>query len=464
MNKAFLFDNISLSVGGKSIFSGISMAAERGEILAVCGPGSSHMPYLANLLSRCYDAPYSLTGQLFIDGADVERLNEEEMRFFRMMNVAVLPSVKPDTSLRMSVQKYILLPFREGVKKTSHDIMTDAKRIMELLGTGNPERILRKKMSALSTKDLRAVMYAAALATDPAVAVFFADAEDMTAQEVEDLYMLLIKVAKIKNIALLFLTADLPLARRYGEKVYVAKQDKLFLLDGTANPYVQFLEEAAEMKPLTLPPAGEKELLTAASVVPARKMKRMYFTLHSGEILVLPQRNGLSVFSGKHRPVSGRLTVGRVSIRKSKAFRKGVFPISASMLFPPAHTIDAVLRAFALRPSTRLSTAQIYMNLGLLPDYGKMAVPQGSVYETLRLGLICAAAAEAPLLLVSDIDQIPSATDRYEILTLLSAVCQQTGAGALVFSDREGVQRAVGTLLDPKARLSASLEEAVPLA
>ncbi|MBE7062480.1 MAG: hypothetical protein E7390_01650 [Ruminococcaceae bacterium] len=448
MHKALKLEDLYLRIGGQQMLSEVNMEVLPGEIVSICGTSGSHMDALVNLLTRTYDAPYTLTGHLFVDGAETERLPDEEMRFTRMMGVAVLPAVSEKLALRMTVQKYILLPFKESVKKTPHEILTDAKRIMQLLGVANPERIFRQRMSSLHIKDLRAVLYAAALATDPAVAVAFADGADLSPHEADELYTLLIKVCKIKNIALLLLTGDIGFARRYGEQVYIAKNDRIIQLDGVTHPYLQYLEDAVAMRTLSFPEHGETPLLTALNAVPARGMQSLAFTLHRGEILAFPCKNGIPVFSGRKSPVSGSLQADGLDIRKHKLYKKGIMPVFAGMAMPPVDTCDDAVSAYAVRPSQRMNTDQLYSSLGLSVDYGRTPIRTDNVYETLRLGIVCACVAETRLILLSDIDLLSSAADRYDILSLLSAVCARTGAGALVFSGRTDVLHAAGAHFD----------------
>jgi len=445
MHKSLLLEDLHLRIGGRQIFSEVNLEATKGEIISVCGTSASNIRYFVNLLTRTYAAPYTVTGKLIVDNAEIERLTDEEMRFARMMNIAVLPTAAEGASLRMSVQKYITLPYKESVKKSTHEIITDAKRIMQLLGITDPERVMHKPMRALHIKDLRAVLYAAALSTDPAVAIAFTDAPDMSPHEADELYTLLIKVCKIKNITLLLLTSDIHFARRYGEQVFIARHDRIFPLEGAAHPYLHFLESAAEMRALSLPENGESVRLTAANAVPARGMQSLDFVLHSGEMLAFACKNGISVFSGKRSLVSGSLLMDGVSIKKNKNYQSGVMPIFAAMPCPPAGTADEVVCAYTVRPSQRLGTAQIYTSIGLPADYGKTPIEKKNIFETLRLGIACAAAAEAKIILLSDIDLLPSLADRYEILTLLSAVCNHTGAAALVFSNSTDVLHAAGT-------------------
>ena len=460
MDKALILKDLYLRVGNRQIFSELNMEVSPGEIVAICGTSGSHMHALVGLLTRTFDAPHSISGQLFLDNAETQRLSDEEMRYARMMSVAILPKIEDRYSLHMSVQKYILLPFKDIVKKTSHEILTDAKRIMKLLGIGDPERILRRRMSSLSVKDFRATLFAAALSTVPAVAVAFTDCADLSPAETDELYALLIKVCKIKNIALLLLTSDIQFARKYGEQVYIAKQDRMLCLDETIHPHLRYLEDASLMRPLSLPPKSEDVVLTATNFVPVRNMQSLNFSLHKGEIIGIPCTTGRTVFAGLRRPVSGKLSVNSLSIHKYSVYKKSIMSVSADMTPPPVCTCDQAVCAYAARPSQRLSTETLYASLGLPADYGCTPVCSGSVYETLRLGLVCAAIAESSIILLSDIDLLPTDADRYDILMLLSAVCQHTGAGAICFSGRTDVLGAIGSPLT--ASLPATENETLP--
>lgn len=446
MTKALHIRDLYLRHGGQQIFSELSLEAERGEIIAVCGTEGSHKSYFVNLLTRSYSAPYTLTGELFVDGAEIEKLSDEDLRFARMMNIAILPDTCDAEALDMTVLKYITLPYREKVKKTVHEIITDTKRIMQLLGVANPERVFNTRMSALHIKDLRAALYAVALATDPAVAIAFADAPDMSPNEADELYTLLIKVCKIKNITLLFLTADIHFATRHGEKTFIMENDRLYSLDdASSHPHLQFLTAATEMRTLFLPAPGDEALLSALHAVPMRGMQSLAFTLHKGEILGVACSEGAAYFAGNRRLISGSIQYKNVPIQKKKDYIQNIFSVHADMPLLPVHSAEESILAYTARPSQRKNLSQIYTSVGLSSDYGKTPTPPKSLFEVLRLGLVCAAVCTPEIIFLSDIDFLPSAADRYEILTLLAAVCEQTGAAALVFSDNTAVLHALGT-------------------
>ncbi len=445
MDKALHIKDVYLRTEGRQIFSELNIEARRGEILTVCGTSASHMQQLVPLLTRTVPEPYTITGTLRVDGVEIERLPEEEMRFARMMNIAVLPGCEAARALHIPVHKYITLPFKESVKKSVHEIVTDTRRVMQLLGVTDPERIMRKNISALSVKDLRAVLYAAALATDPAVAIVHADAPDMSPTESDELFTLLIKVCKIKNIALIMLTSDILFAKKYGEQVFLAKHDRILPMEGAAHPYLHFLEKAARMETLSPSEHGDAVLLSAVNAVPMRGMQSLDFALHPKELLAFACNKGIPVFTGKKGLVSGSLLSMGVPFKKNKAFLKKILPVYAGMPLPPSETVDMALDAYAIRPSQRLSKEQLYTELGLPADFGKLPLSEISLFDTLRLGLLLGAISEARLILLADLEHLVSPADRYEILTLLSAVLEKSGAGALVFSNNTDVLHAAGT-------------------
>lgn len=445
MDKALNIKDVYLRADGRQIFSELNLEAVRGEIISICGTSASHMHQLIPLLTRTVPEPYTLTGALLVDGAEIERLPEEEMRFARMMNIAVLPDCREANSLHMSVQQYITLPFKESVKKTVHEIVTDTRRVIQLLGVPDPDRIMRKNISTLSVKDLRAVLYATALSTDPAVAILRADAPDMSPTEADELFSLLIKVCKIKNIALILLTSDITFAKKYGEQVFLAKHDRIIPIDGAPHPYLHFLEAAKKLQTLSPAECGDTVLLTAVNAVLMRGMQSLDFSLHQGEIMAFSCDKGIAAFTGKKRPVSGSLLTMGQPLKKNKAFLKKTLPIYAQMPLPPVETVDTAMDAYAIRPSQRLSKEQLYKDLGLPADFGKLHLCGISVFDTLRLGLLLGAISEAKLLLLTDLEMLDSPADRYEILSLLCAISEKTGAGALVFSNNTDVLHAAGT-------------------
>ncbi len=466
MDNVLLLDGVSLRVGPKKIFTDLTISVERGEVVAICGSSSSTISYLTPLLCQSLEKKSALSGTVLVDGTDIQRLSSEEMRFFRMMNLAVFPDVSTLVLPDISVKKYLLLPFKEGVKKTEQAILSDAKRIMQLFGIPSPDQILGKKLSALDSVKLQAVLVASAFSTDPSLGIFHANTLGISDKETDDFYTLLIKIAKIKNMGLVLLTPDIQFARKYAEKIYIAKYDKVFPVEGAIHPYQHELEAAASLQPLSMTPKSDSVLLKAEGFIDVKKKRAMHFVLHPGEIHRVPASVSTAFFTGKKRPYKGSLSTSTAMLYKNKAYKKRVFSVSSSILFPPAKTTEEAARAYGARPTVSMSVTQITASLGLPFDYGKSPMPT-CVFETLRLGLLCGAMAESKVVLLSDLDKVESTLDKYELLTLLKHICEFNGGCGVVFSDSEEIKQMLSAAPQIKMDIPENTvpeEDAVPIA
>ncbi|HEY7396891.1 MAG TPA: ABC transporter ATP-binding protein, partial [Gaiellaceae bacterium] len=75
---AVRFEAVHFSYGtGSEVLSGIDLALEPGEVVAVCGPTGAGKSSLLNLLPRFYDPT---SGRVLVDGIDVRELKLDELR------------------------------------------------------------------------------------------------------------------------------------------------------------------------------------------------------------------------------------------------------------------------------------------------------------------------------------------------------------------------------------------------
>ena len=433
MDKALTLKDVSFQKGNRQIFSNVNLEIGRGEITALLGAPSGNIGCFEDLLLRKTDAADSIIGSIILDAAETEKLSHEALRFLRMVNIGILPKNASAGTLRMTVQSYLLLPFRESIKKTKREILLDAKRIMELIGIHNTESILKKKMNRLSENDLRAVLYAAALSTDPAVALCYADI-NISPEEKEALFKVLIKVCKIKNIALILLTGDAEFAKKYGEKVYLLQKNNIL-----PYTYDDFLENAARMHPISKNAITTEEVIRASHIKPSKRNEKTDFTLYKREIIPLSMDRGLPLFLGKKKPYRGNIYADNIALPRNKSFRKQIMHVSGKFQFLPAKTVGPLLSQFAKRPSLKEDMGRILDFLPLPEGFTDRPACCSTLFETLFLGLLCAAMSESKLILLSDMDSLSQKTEKYELLTLLSAICERTGAGAVVFSEDKDV-------------------------
>ena len=439
MDKALVLKNVSFRSSNRTIFTDLNLEVDRGEVLAICGTPSGNLCKFEDLLLRNFGDRDFTEGSIIIDAAETEKLPYDSLRFLRMVNIGVLPKNASVGNLKMTVRTYLLLPFRESIKKSERDIILDAKRIMELLGVSDTEAILQKKVSRLSPNDLRAVLYAAALSTDPAVALCHADI-NMADDEKESFFTLLIKICKIKKIALILLTTDTSFAKTFGERVYCLQNTCIV-------PYTSdaFLDSAAAMLPIEKNEKSNEDVIRVSHIKATRQDEKLDFTLYKKEVVSLSIKKGELLFLGKRKPFRGNIYAENIALQRNKNFQKSIMHVTERFPFVPVEKVGDLLAAFSKRPSLKEDMGRILDFLPLPDGFAEKPLKPESLFETLYLGLLCAAMSEAKLILLSDIDLLTQKAEKYELITLLSAICKRTGAAAVIFSCDDAVHKIVSS-------------------
>lgn len=446
MSKAIFAENVSVKIGNRTVLSDINMTVERGSVCAVCGGEDSGKEYLVNMLLRRYSDKYKLTGKLMVDGVETELLAENDMRYTRMLNIGVLPKeIKADASKYMSGKSYITMPFGEKIATGKKEILIDAKRLLDIMEIKNPDALLRKRTAAMSKKELRAVYYAAALATSPAVLVSYGPEEGMSEGETDELFRLVIKICKIKNIALLVLTESASFAERYCEEILFLKNGKLTSPQNNQDEYDLFRECENTLK--VKRGVAEDELLWQATNLITQKKAGMplNISLHSGEITAIysskPEATA-KILCGEQKPLSGEILCGGQKICKVKRNQRGVFVLwdSVAKSFHADKSAKEVVSCFAGVGKKADRSLAVYNAITLSGlGAGKSDVLAGELntISGMKLGIACAVAAGSKILIVSGIEKLKRISQN-EILESISAVCAEKKMCAIIVSsDRE---------------------------
>lgn len=263
----------------------ISFDIPRGQTLALVGESGSGKSVSAMSVLKLLPYPKAShpEGEIFYDGQDLINLDENKMRSLRGDKISVIFQ-EPMTSLNPlhSIQKQI------GETLMLHRGMTGKaarERILELLnlvGIPEPEKRLNSFPHELSGGQRQRVMIAMALANDPELLI--AD-EPTTALDVtiqEQILELLTELQQKLGMAILLITHDLNIVRRYahhvcvmfqGEMVESANTDQLF--KAPTHPYTRKLLDA---EPSGLPsPVAENSPL----ILSTEKLK-IWFPVKKG--------------------------------------------------------------------------------------------------------------------------------------------------------------------------------------
>jgi microcin C transport system ATP-binding protein len=252
---------------------GVSFSVARGEKFALVGESGSGKTVTAlSLLRLAGDA--RLSGRVRLGGRDLAALSEREMRGVRGAEVAMIFQ-EPMTALNplypVGDQIAETLTLHEGASRTA--ARARAIELLELTGIPEPQRRVDSYPHELSGGQRQRAMIAMALACSPSLLI--AD-EPTTALDVtiqRQIVELLDDLQRRIGMAVLLITHDLPLVRRFADRVGVMRRGRLLevaptaaLFDSPTDPYTRQLIDSSPRRALEALPHDAPELLRGAGV------------------------------------------------------------------------------------------------------------------------------------------------------------------------------------------------------
>jgi len=222
-----LVDNLCIAFAGKQVVHSVGFHIAAGEKLALVGESGSGKTVTAlSLLRLAGDA--LLSGRVLLNGRDILALSERELRGVRGAEVAMvfqepMTALNPLMPIGLQIAEVLML-------KQSLTATQSAQSAIELLAaTGIPEPARRARCFAhqLSGGQRQRAMIAMALACRPLL--LLAD-EPTTALDVTlrgQMLALLSDLQRQSGMAVLLITHDLPLVRRFADRVAVMEQGVL---------------------------------------------------------------------------------------------------------------------------------------------------------------------------------------------------------------------------------------------
>ncbi|MEY4099550.1 MAG: hypothetical protein RL300_721, partial [Pseudomonadota bacterium] len=231
--------NLSVSFADKQVVHGINFSIAPGERVALVGESGSGKTVSALSLLRLVGNA-RIGGAAMFNGQDLLALPEGELRALRGRDIAVIFQ-EPMTALNplMTVGEQIaeVLTLKTGLTKAGL-----AQKVIDLLAeTGIPEPARRARAfpHQLSGGQRQRVMIAMALACQPSL--LLAD-EPTTALDVSlrgQILDLLVRLQQSHGMAVLMITHDLNLVRRFANRIIVMENGHVVESGATAEVFAQ---------------------------------------------------------------------------------------------------------------------------------------------------------------------------------------------------------------------------------
>ena len=202
----------SLKLNGNNIeiLRGISFEVARGEMLSIVGPSGSGKSTLLGILGGL-DVPTS--GQLYIDGTDISRMNEDRLTEIRNEKIGfifqffnLIPTLTALENVALPIQFARHAKF--GARKRGRELL-------ELLGLGNR---LGHRPSQLSGGQQQRVAIARALANEPPLLLADEPTGNLDSESSAAVLRALEAIREQSRTTIVLVTHDNELARR-GDRV-----------------------------------------------------------------------------------------------------------------------------------------------------------------------------------------------------------------------------------------------------
>jgi len=222
--------NLSVHAGSKTLVSNLSFTLEKGERLGLIGESGSGKSLSSLAITGLLPTGLVATGSVELAGQQVIGTPDRQLDRLRGTAAAIVFQ-EPLTALDplMRVGKQIAEPLarrarRDGRPLDSHPLALNVNSLLTEVALGEPERIARSYPHELSGGQRQRVAIAMALACRPDLLI--ADepttALDVTTQA--EILALLDRLVRDRNMALLFISHDLPVVANNVNKVIVLRQ------------------------------------------------------------------------------------------------------------------------------------------------------------------------------------------------------------------------------------------------
>lgn len=450
--------------GSRGVLRDVSLQVGEGEAVGLVGASGSGKTMCARAIVRLLPAGAQTGGAIRFEGRSVLDMNTEELRRYRMGDVAMVfqdPRAHVNPVRRVGDFLTEALVLAQGVSQP--EASAKVTRLLGETGVEEPERRLRQYPHELSGGQLQRVMIASALACEPKLLI--ADepttALDVTTQS--EVMAILDELRRARGLALLFITHDLDLAAAVCERTVTMREGAIVGERPLARG--DLLREGSQATPVS---GAEPPVLEVSGLGKTfhdfLAVEDISFTVPSGGSLAIVGESGSGkttiarMIVGLQVPTAGSIAVGgNLRTRPPRGARERrargreaqiVFQDNYASLDPRQRVGEAIAEALDLHFNPTLQerkrrVAELLDGVGLTEEHGR-ALPRGlSGGERQRAALARALAVEPRLLVLDEAVSSLDVATQAQILDLLAEIRAAMGTAYVFISHDLAVVRRV---------------------
>ncbi|ESW79748.1 peptide ABC transporter ATPase [Mesorhizobium sp. LSJC285A00] len=313
--------------GAVEAVKGINIHVKAGETVAVVGESGSGKSQTMMAAMSLLASNGEATGHVDYRGRNLLTMSKPDLNKVRGAKISMIFQ-EPMTSLDplYSIGNQLIEPIRKHRGLNAAEARNEALKLLRLVHIPDPERRMKSYPHEMSGGQRQRVMIAMALANDPDILI--AD-EPTTALDVTIQAQILVLLAELQRklgMAIVFITHDLGIVRRFADRVYVMRYGEVVeegeaeaLFANPQHAYTKMLLAAEPTCTKAAPPSSAPVLLEGRNVEVTFKIGGGFL---AGEPLLLRAVDHISIRLKRNQTIgivgesgSGKSTLGRALLR-----------------------------------------------------------------------------------------------------------------------------------------------------
>lgn len=214
---------------------------ERGKITSIIGGSGSGKSTILKLLIGAHKAD---RGEIWIDGEDITKIDNEQMNAVRKKFGVMFQSGALFNSL--TVEENVALPLREHTELNDSTILIIVKMKLEMVGLRGAEHL---KPAQLSGGMIKRIALARAIALDPKIVFYDEPSAGLDPISIGVIDQLIMNLSQKMAITSIVVTHEIPSAMRISDKIIMLSKGKVIAngspaeLENSSDPRVmQFIK------------------------------------------------------------------------------------------------------------------------------------------------------------------------------------------------------------------------------
>ncbi|RVP45348.1 ABC transporter ATP-binding protein [Sinorhizobium medicae] len=251
---------------------GVDLTIKRGEILAVVGESGSGKSTMGRVITKLAQPT---GGRMLFDGEDMTSLTgSSALRPYRHRVQMIFQDAYQALNPRHTVFDIVAEPLRSLRLATNHEQLTlGVKKSLVAAGLTPPEQFCSRFPHELSGGQRQRVVIAGALAAEPELIVADEPVSMLDVSIRAQILQVLTDLRDQRNMALLFITHDLPVAWLIADRIVVMYLGRVIETgsadDITFNPRHPYTVALSNATPKVRPDADRRELPALEGEVPS---------------------------------------------------------------------------------------------------------------------------------------------------------------------------------------------------